>query len=81
MSRTPSPRCRPRAAGNAEAYAWAEVLVRHGLLYAALPTPTGQWLVQDHPDSSVRVLPGPTALVELAAEVQRRIRRVKDRRP
>ncbi|MEU9001167.1 hypothetical protein [Streptomyces sp. NPDC048551] len=68
-------------ADDAEAYAWAEVLVRHGHLHAAVPTPTGQWLVQDHPDAPVRVLSGSSALVEVAADTQRCIRRLRARRP
>ncbi|MFI7356154.1 hypothetical protein ACIBTP_19670 [Streptomyces avidinii] len=80
MSRAPAPHGRPRVAGDAEAYAWAEVLVRHGHLHAAVPTPAGQWLVQDHPDAPVRVLSGPSALVEVAADVQRCIRRIRARR-
>jgi hypothetical protein len=54
--------------------AWAETLVRHELLHAALPTPSGQWLVQHRSGGPVRVLSGPTALVELAAEIQRSVR-------
>ncbi len=81
LSRPPAPHSRPRVADDAEAYAWAEVLVRHGHLHAAMPTPTGQWLVQDHPDSPVRVLSGPSALVEVAADIQRYVRRAGARRP
>ncbi|MFF8447743.1 hypothetical protein ACF06Q_08580 [Streptomyces leeuwenhoekii] len=57
-----------------EAGAWADVLVRHQLLHAAVLAPTGQWLVQDQPDQPVRVLTGPADIVELAAYIQHRIR-------
>ncbi|MFJ8982763.1 hypothetical protein [Streptomyces sp. NPDC102282] len=50
------------------------MLIRHQLLHAAVLAPNGQWLTQDRPESPVRVLDGPAALVELAAEVQHRIR-------
>ncbi|MFI5804432.1 hypothetical protein [Streptomyces sp. NPDC051561] len=59
---------------SAEAMAWAETLVRHKLLHAALPTPSGQWLVQHRSGGPVRVLSGPTALVELAAQIQGLVR-------
>lgn len=58
----------------AEAGAWADVLVRRNLLYAAILTPTGQWLVQHQPDGPVRVLSGPADVVKLAATIQHRIR-------
>ncbi|MFF8958683.1 hypothetical protein [Streptomyces sp. NPDC014894] len=54
----------------ATAAAWADVLVRHRLLHAALPVPTGQWLVQRTPTSPVRVLDGPAAVVQMAARIQ-----------
>lgn len=62
----------------AEAGAWAEVLVRHQLLHAAVLAPTGQWLVQHHRDAPVRVLAGATAMVDLAAEIQYRIRTTRN---
>ncbi|MGW2720410.1 hypothetical protein [Streptomyces sp. NPDC001492] len=65
---------RTRVPSIAEAGAWADVLVHHQLLYAAVLTPTGQWLVQDRLESPVRVLAGATAMVDLAAEIQQRIR-------
>ncbi|MGC5006400.1 hypothetical protein OIE61_39765 [Streptomyces sp. NBC_01762] len=58
----------------AEAGAWADVLVRKQLLHAAVLTPTGQWLVQDHPDGPVRVLTGPADLLALAATIQHHTR-------
>jgi hypothetical protein len=58
----------------AEAGAWADVLVRRRLLHAAVLTPTGQWLVQHEPSGPVRVLAGPADVVQLAAEIQHRIR-------
>ncbi|MFF0448071.1 hypothetical protein ACFYT4_16955 [Streptomyces sp. NPDC004609] len=54
----------------AEAGAWAETLVRHGHLYAAIPVPTGQWLVQRTPTAPVRVLGGPADVLHLAAQLQ-----------
>lgn len=58
----------------AEAGAWADVLVRQRLLHAAVLTPTGQWLVQDHPDGPVRVLASPADLLALAATIQHHTR-------
>ncbi|WP_327303613.1 hypothetical protein OG730_08335 [Streptomyces sp. NBC_01298] len=61
----------PKPSNNAAvAAAWAEVLVRRGHLHAALPAPTGQWLVQEGPESPVLVLPGPEELLDLAARAQ-----------
>ncbi|MFD7016617.1 hypothetical protein [Streptomyces sp. NPDC059928] len=62
----------------AEAGAWADVLVRHQLLHAAVLAPNGQWLVQHRSESPVRVLSGATAMVELAAEIQHRIRTTRN---
>ncbi|MEU9291087.1 hypothetical protein AB0D57_42340 [Streptomyces sp. NPDC048275] len=62
---------------TAEAGAWADVLVSHQLLHAAVLAPTGQWLVQRYPDAPVLVLTGPAAVVELAATIQHRIRSVR----
>ncbi|MGW5679628.1 hypothetical protein ACWEV4_31890 [Streptomyces sp. NPDC003860] len=62
-----------------EAGAWAEVLVRHRLLHAAVPVPTGQWLVQRTPTAPVRVLDGPAAVVDLAARIQLHTRTRKAR--
>ncbi|MFI5796272.1 hypothetical protein [Streptomyces sp. NPDC051677] len=61
----------------AEASAWAEVLVRRRVLHAAVLTPNGQWLVQDHPDGPLRVLLGPADLVALAATIQHRTRTMR----
>ncbi|MFD5443705.1 MULTISPECIES: hypothetical protein [Streptomyces] len=55
------------------------MLVRHQLLHAAVLAPNGQWLIQDRPESPVRVLDGPAAMVELAAEIQHRIRTTRNR--
>ncbi|CCK32096.1 hypothetical protein BN159_7717 [Streptomyces davaonensis JCM 4913] len=63
---------------TAEAGAWADVLVRHQLLHTAVLAPTGQWLVQHHPYAPVRVLDGATAMVDLAAEIQHRIRTTRN---
>lgn len=63
-----------RTPSYAEAGAWAEALVRHQLLHAAVLAPTGQWLVQHHPGASVRVLDGASAMVDLASEIQHHIR-------
>nr|WP_093539247.1 hypothetical protein [Streptomyces sp. DvalAA-43] len=59
---------------TAEASAWADVLVRRGLLHTAVLAPTGQWLVQFRHDGPVRVLMGPVDVVDLAATIQHRIR-------
>ncbi|WP_326759110.1 hypothetical protein [Streptomyces phaeochromogenes] len=89
----PRPGHRPRTGGTviparhprthtpstAEAAAWAEALVRHQLLHAAVLTPGGQWLVQHRTESPVHVLDGPTAMVALAAEIQHRIRTTRNR--
>lgn len=58
----------------AEAGASADVLVHRRLLHAAVLTPTGQWLVQDHPGGAVRVLTGPADVLALAAAIQHRTR-------
>ncbi|WP_435124506.1 hypothetical protein [Actinacidiphila sp. bgisy144] len=70
---------RPHPPTADEAAAWAHTLVRYGLLYAASPAPTGQWLVQHHADSPVQLLDGPTAMVELAADIQRQTPRTHTR--
>jgi hypothetical protein len=70
---------RTHAPTTAEAGAWADVLVRHQLLHAAVLAPGGQWLIQHRAESLVRVLGGPTAMVELAAEIQHRIRTTRNR--
>ncbi|WP_420036076.1 hypothetical protein ACN2WE_31090 [Streptomyces sp. cg28] len=62
----------------AEAGAWAEALVHHQQLHAAVPVPTGQWLVQQSPDAPVQVLADATAMVEVAAEIQHRIRTTRN---
>lgn len=60
---------------TAEADAWADVLVRRHLLHAVVLTPSGQWLVQDHPNRPVRVLASPPAdVLALAATIQQRTR-------
>ncbi|MBA2950311.1 hypothetical protein H1D24_32120 [Streptomyces sp. PSKA28] len=69
---------RTHAPSTAEAGAWAEVLVHRRLLHAAVLAPNGQWLVQHRPESPVRVLAGPAAMVELAAEIQHRIRTTRN---
>lgn len=65
---------RPSEPTTAEAMAWAHVLVRRGLLHAAVLTPTGQWLVQDYPAGPVRILAGPADVLALAATIQHRTR-------
>ncbi|MFE7889241.1 hypothetical protein [Streptomyces sp. NPDC057412] len=52
--------------------------MRHQLLHTAVLAPTGQWLVQHHPHAPVRVLAGATAMVDLAAEIQHRIRTTRN---
>ncbi|MEU9371671.1 hypothetical protein AB0D71_45050 [Streptomyces avermitilis] len=75
----PARHLRTHAPSTAEAGAWAEVLVRHQLLHAAVLAPNGQWLVQHRAESPVHVLGGPTAMVDLAAEIQHRIRATRNR--
>lgn len=62
------PRTTPVTA--AEASAWAETLVRHSLLHAAVPVPNGQWLLQRTPTAPVRVLDGPVDVLRLTAQLQ-----------
>lgn len=52
--------------------------MHHQLLHAAVLAPTGQWLVQHRPESPVRVLDGAIAMVDLAAEIQHRIRTTRN---
>ena len=72
-----TPRPRARSASWAEACVWADVLVRYGLLDTALPTPSGQWLVQLYPKGPVEVLSGPSAVLDLAARLQHQNRRIR----
>jgi hypothetical protein len=58
----------------AEAGAWVDVLVRRRLVHAAVLTPTGQWLLQDHPGGPVRVLAGSADVLALAATIQHHAR-------
>jgi hypothetical protein len=62
-----------------EAGAWADVLVSRQFLHTAVLAPNGQWLVQHRPNTPVQVLPGSAAMVELAAEIQHRIRTTRSR--
>ncbi|MFI2204684.1 hypothetical protein ACH47Z_28630 [Streptomyces sp. NPDC020192] len=52
--------------------------MHHQLLHTAVLAPNGQWLVQLHPESPVHVLDGPTAMVDLAAEIQHHIRTTRN---
>lgn len=62
---------------SAEANVWTDVLVRRRLLHAAVLTPTGQWLVQEHLDGPVRVLAGPADVLTLTATIQHRTRSMR----
>ncbi|WP_240796171.1 hypothetical protein [Streptomyces sp. RFCAC02] len=53
----------------AQADAWADVLVRHGLLHAAVRTPAGPWLVQATQHSPVHLLED-AGLLGLTAAIQ-----------
>ncbi|MFD9223414.1 hypothetical protein ACFWDI_26185 [Streptomyces sp. NPDC060064] len=53
--------------------------MHHQLLHAAVLAPTGQWLIQHRTESPIHVLDGPTAMVDLAAEIQHRIRTTRNR--
>ncbi|MEV7886939.1 hypothetical protein ACWD3I_29420 [Streptomyces sp. NPDC002817] len=52
--------------------------MRHQLLHAAVLTPSGQWLVQHRADSPVQLLDGPTSMVDLAADIQHRVRATRN---
>ncbi|MEC3997192.1 hypothetical protein VSR01_28290 [Actinacidiphila sp. DG2A-62] len=54
--------------------------MRYGLLNAALPTPSGQFLVQQRPHGRVDVLNGPAAMLDLAARVQHQVLARRNRR-
>ncbi|MEU3616907.1 hypothetical protein ABZ725_32080 [Streptomyces sp. NPDC006872] len=73
------PQSRTYAPTAPEAATWADVLVHHQLLHTAVSAPNGQWLVQDTPEARVQVLDGPTAMVNLAAEIQHRLRTTRNR--
>ncbi|MFF3332664.1 hypothetical protein ACFYWX_24410 [Streptomyces sp. NPDC002888] len=73
------PRPRTYTPTAAEAAAWADVLIHHQLLHAAVLAPNGQWLVQDTPETRVRLLDGPAAMLDLAAEIQHRLRATRNR--
>lgn len=64
---------------TAEASAWAEVLVRHRFLHAAVLVPSGQWLVQSTPEAPVGVLDSAAAMVDLAAQIQHHTRTTRNR--
>lgn len=70
---------RPSPFTTAEAGAWADVLVRRRLPYAAVHSPTGRWLVAYEPDRRVRVLSAPAAMVGRAAAFQHPIRSTRPR--
>ncbi|MGW1194473.1 hypothetical protein ACWD4B_01240 [Streptomyces sp. NPDC002536] len=67
------------AASDAEASAWADVLVRHRLLHSAVQAPNGQWLVQHTPDAPVLLVDGPAAMIDLAAGIQHLTRTTRTR--
>ncbi|PAU50345.1 hypothetical protein CK936_03120 [Streptomyces albireticuli] len=70
---------RTTGASDAEADAWADVLVRYSLLHSAVRAPNGQWLVQHTPDAPALIVDGPAAMVDLAADIQHRIRTTRTR--
>ncbi|MEU1149364.1 hypothetical protein ACFYO9_29135 [Streptomyces sp. NPDC005863] len=73
-----SPNSRTSVPTAAEASVWAEVLVRRRLLHAAVPVPNGQWLVQSASEAPVRLLDGPAAMVDFAAQIQRHTRTTRN---
>ncbi|MCZ0990384.1 hypothetical protein O1M54_41105 [Streptomyces diastatochromogenes] len=64
----------PSSHMDAEAAAWATVLVHRHLMHAIVRVPTGQWLVQHEPHGSVQLLEGPADVLDLAATIQRQLR-------
>ncbi|MFF4529440.1 hypothetical protein ACFY1P_09230 [Streptomyces sp. NPDC001407] len=57
-----------------EAAAWIDVLLRYGLVYAAVEAPDGQWLAQLRPDSTVWLLRNADEVLTLAATLQQQLR-------
>uniref|UniRef100_A0AAU2AEE0 Uncharacterized protein n=1 Tax=Streptomyces sp. NBC_00093 TaxID=2975649 RepID=A0AAU2AEE0_9ACTN len=53
--------------------------MRHQLLHATVLAPSGHWLVQHRAESPVQLLDGPRAMVDLAADIQHRIRTTRNR--
>ncbi|KNB53482.1 hypothetical protein [Streptomyces caatingaensis] len=66
----------PMPAPNAglEAAAWIDVLLRYGLVHAAVEGPDGQWLAQIRPDSTVWLLRDASEVLTLAATFQQQLR-------
>ncbi|WP_338932743.1 hypothetical protein WEB32_30460 [Streptomyces netropsis] len=67
---------RPMPAPNTgmEAAAWIDVLLRYGLVHAAVEGPDGQWLAQDRPESTVWLLRNASEVLTLAATLQHQLR-------
>ncbi|MBU7598922.1 hypothetical protein JGS22_015200 [Streptomyces sp. P38-E01] len=57
-----------------EAAVWVDVLIRHGLLHAAVQFPTGHWLIARHAGDPGRAVNTPAEVLALVAAVQRRVR-------
>ncbi|MFF4735834.1 hypothetical protein ACFY2W_08075 [Streptomyces sp. NPDC001262] len=57
-----------------EAAAWADVLLRYGLVHAIAEGPDGQWLAQIRPESTVWLLRDADEVLVLAAALQQQVR-------
>ncbi|WP_229890450.1 hypothetical protein [Streptomyces mashuensis] len=57
-----------------EAAAWVDVLMRFGLVHAAVEGPDGQWLAQLCPGSTVWLLRDAREVLVLAATLQQQLR-------
>ncbi|MFF4215281.1 hypothetical protein [Streptomyces nondiastaticus] len=57
-----------------EAAAWVDVLMRFGLVHAAVESPDGQWLAQLFPGSTVWLLRDAREVLALAATLQQQLR-------
>ncbi|MEU2868669.1 hypothetical protein ABZ769_05610 [Streptomyces olivoreticuli] len=67
----------PMPAQNAvglEAAAWIDVLMRYGLVHAAVKGPDGQWLAQLRPHNAVWLLRDAHEVLTLAAALQQQLR-------
>lgn len=66
----------PAPTAGLEAAAWVDVLLRYGLVHAAVDGPDGQWLAQIRPESTVWLLRDADEVLTLAAALQHQLRTV-----